>query len=64
MIMSTARYNYYHQYAQQDFTLLDQRLGTLEELRAQSPAANGDHDRLEQRTKVTSSHAEKYKCRK
>ena len=47
MMMSTARYNYYHQYAQQDFTLLDQRLGTLEELRAESPAANVDHDRIE-----------------
>ena len=47
MMMSTSRYNYYHQYAQQDFTLLDQRLGTLEELRAESPAANVDHDRIE-----------------
>ncbi|CAE7382371.1 ags1 [Symbiodinium sp. CCMP2456] len=42
MMISTARYNYYHQYAQQDFTLLDQRLGTLEELRALTQAA---HDR-------------------
>ena len=26
-------YNFYHQYAQVDFTVLDRRLGTLEELR-------------------------------
>ena len=26
-------FNFYHQYAQLDFTLLDRRLGTLEELR-------------------------------
>eukprot|EP00435_Cladocopium_sp_Y103_P012619 s1297_g3.t1 len=35
-------FNFYHQYAQHDFTLLDRRLGTLEELRALTQAA---HDR-------------------
>ena len=35
-------FNFYHQYAQHDFTLLDRRLGTLQELRALTQAA---HDR-------------------
>ncbi|CAJ1354621.1 unnamed protein product [Effrenium voratum] len=33
-------FNFYHQYAQHDFTLLDRRLGTLEELRALTQAAH------------------------
>lgn len=35
-------FNFYHQYAQHDFTVLDRRLGSLEELRALTQAA---HDR-------------------
>eukprot|EP00418_Pyrodinium_bahamense_P058013 CAMPEP_0179171150 /NCGR_PEP_ID=MMETSP0796-20121207/84353_1 /TAXON_ID=73915 /ORGANISM="Pyrodinium bahamense, Strain pbaha01" /LENGTH=34 /DNA_ID= /DNA_START= /DNA_END= /DNA_ORIENTATION= len=30
----------YHQYAQHDFTLLDQRLGTLEDLRSLTDEAH------------------------
>eukprot|EP00930_Biecheleria_cincta_P039601 TRINITY_DN27203_c0_g1_i1.p1 TRINITY_DN27203_c0_g1~~TRINITY_DN27203_c0_g1_i1.p1 ORF type:complete len:3112 (-),score=539.42 TRINITY_DN27203_c0_g1_i1:137-9322(-) len=33
-------FNFYHQYAQLDFTLIDRRLGTLEELRALVTAAH------------------------
>ena len=33
-------YNQYHQYAQNDFTLLDKRMGTLSELRALTDAAH------------------------
>lgn len=34
---SGPRFNFYHQYAQHDFTLVDRRLGTLQELRATGP---------------------------
>ena len=34
------RFNFYHQYAQHDFTLVDRRLGTLEELRDLTDAAH------------------------
>ncbi|CAK9022956.1 unnamed protein product, partial [Durusdinium trenchii] len=33
-------FNFYHQYAQHDFTLIDRRLGTLEKLRALTQAAH------------------------